>query len=232
MSPTIIPTSIENVRGVAVQHNHKDGKVKIVLEVDRRAVDLNVLAEIESNAAIYLTIRSAQEALPTTGTNPGQMTILDGMGEQSLQSGQVFIQLLDLPTDATQRLKALKFLRKVTGLKAADLDAELVGVTTDRPYTLRNAQGGDLFPRIGVDEFDGINIVAKLHELGAKADVIEYAQEPQEGVIGSSEDVREVEGAIGATEDEQDGSDEAQEGGADLELLEGGLEDESEGEVA
>lgn len=150
-------------------------KVEIVGLVPLNQIDLQQLARIKRNAA-WLSLESAQLDLPTARNNephPNQMGLGDvdpGDAPMGKPPEKVFIRLLSMPTAVAQLKKAESFLKKLTGFKKLDdLRAEIADVSPDRPVTLRNADGGDLFLRM-----DATTIIADLAERGAKADWIAH----------------------------------------------------------
>lgn len=139
-------------------------------------VSLDDFARIQSGAA-FVTFEAAQSPLPMIGNSgephPNQMGLADvdpGDAPRGHLPEKVFIRLLSMPTDATQLKKAETLLKKITGFKKLDdLREEIRNVSPDRPVTLRNADGGDLFLRM-----DAVTIIADLHERGATADWIAH----------------------------------------------------------
>ncbi len=158
MSDTIVPeVKLDNLQAELITYAAKtvaSGPVlRLTIDVPiNHRINWDSLSKLLRRAS-RLTLLSDQSPLPVKapsaagGESPvaaGQLSITDinaDVRPDHQEPVKYSLLLLELPTDEKQLKAAKKMLRKQTGLKAADLDLELQGLSPKTPYLV--IEGGN-----------------------------------------------------------------------------------------
>jgi hypothetical protein len=156
------------------------------------AVDLNQVLKLRRHGA-WMSLSSGQLPLPTKSkgepvqNHPGQLEAFE-VNADAEPDGPVPVKysllLLELPTEEKQLKAAKKWLRKQTGLKAADLDLELQGLSPKTPYLVIEG-GNEPYVMEKRMEMERLGMVVSTHAWDQAGEISETPAEvaPESGAV-------------------------------------------------
>lgn len=147
-------------------------KLELIIEADE-VEDPRAMRALRRAKLVTLTLEALQKPLPKRADtpHPGQLTVLDGLGQQGEVATHFWLQLRELPTDAKILKKAQGALRKITGLKQVQLLEEL---EFGLPILIRHHKHGEKML-----EPDAYEIKKELEELGCVVSIEGDGAAPQ-----------------------------------------------------
>lgn len=187
MSDTIVPeVKLDNLQAELIAYAAKSVggsptlELKVHVPINHR-IDWDSLSKLLRRPS-RLTLLNDQLAIPTKsqgeaagGDSPvaeGQLTIHD-VNADAQPDGPVPIKhsllLLELPTEEKQLKAAKKWLRKHTGLKAADLDVELEALAAGAGYLVIEGGNEPYVMEVRM-EMERLGMVVSTHPWGQKSE--------------------------------------------------------------